>query len=300
VPEPAVRLQQHRARQQHRGGGPARKLRWWWRPPRRCGADRHWRCGPAWPGRCWTQPCWSWRPSPPAARPCAWCSWACRTCCRRTRPTRGAGACMRLAVERKRLERRRARPTPPTWPPACPTTCQLMEHMTTCWPCASASRRRWPCWRCASKAWRPPRRAGHRGGQRAARKVAVRLRSGLRASDVVASVGSDTFAVLLAWIDEPATANAWRPSWRNRCSGRSRWRAARRGGGGARGLVLPGAWQGRRHPAAPRAGPGRGRWPPWAATMRGLSPRPPGGRRGRQRRLIYFRMSPRQRYLIST
>ena len=34
------------------------------------------------------------------------------------------------------------------------------------------------------------------------RKVAVRLRSGLRASDVVAAVGTDTFAVLLAWIEE--------------------------------------------------------------------------------------------------
>jgi diguanylate cyclase (GGDEF)-like protein len=35
------------------------------------------------------------------------------------------------------------------------------------------------------------------------RKVAVRLRSGLRASDVVASLGSDTFAVLLAWMVSP-------------------------------------------------------------------------------------------------
>ena len=33
------------------------------------------------------------------------------------------------------------------------------------------------------------------------RKAAVRLRSGLRASDVVASIGVDAFAVLLAWID---------------------------------------------------------------------------------------------------
>ena len=35
------------------------------------------------------------------------------------------------------------------------------------------------------------------------RKAAVRLRSGLRASDVVASIGVDAFAVLLAWIDSP-------------------------------------------------------------------------------------------------
>jgi diguanylate cyclase (GGDEF)-like protein len=36
------------------------------------------------------------------------------------------------------------------------------------------------------------------------RKLAVRLRSGLRASDVVASIGHDSFAVLLAWIDAAA------------------------------------------------------------------------------------------------
>ena len=33
------------------------------------------------------------------------------------------------------------------------------------------------------------------------RKIAVRLRSGLRASDVVAAIGADRFAVLLAWIE---------------------------------------------------------------------------------------------------
>jgi len=36
------------------------------------------------------------------------------------------------------------------------------------------------------------------------RKIAVRLRSGLRASDVVAALGADRFAVLLAWIDDAA------------------------------------------------------------------------------------------------
>ena len=38
------------------------------------------------------------------------------------------------------------------------------------------------------------------------RKVAVRLRAGLRASDVVASIAPDSFAVLLAWIDASTDA----------------------------------------------------------------------------------------------
>jgi diguanylate cyclase (GGDEF)-like protein len=41
-------------------------------------------------------------------------------------------------------------------------------------------------------------------GQSLRRKAAVRLRAGLRASDVVASLGNDSFAVLLAWIDNQA------------------------------------------------------------------------------------------------
>jgi len=36
------------------------------------------------------------------------------------------------------------------------------------------------------------------------RKAAVRLRSALRASDVVAALDADRFAVLLAWIDDAA------------------------------------------------------------------------------------------------
>ena len=39
------------------------------------------------------------------------------------------------------------------------------------------------------------------------RKVAVRLRAGVRASDVVASVGDDAFAVLLSLIDTPGDAD---------------------------------------------------------------------------------------------
>lgn len=40
------------------------------------------------------------------------------------------------------------------------------------------------------------------------RKLAVRARAALRASDVVASLGSDAFGVLLAWIDAPEAAMA--------------------------------------------------------------------------------------------
>jgi GGDEF domain-containing protein len=39
------------------------------------------------------------------------------------------------------------------------------------------------------------------------RKVAVRLRAGVRASDVVASVGDDSFAVLLSQLETPADAD---------------------------------------------------------------------------------------------
>ena len=49
--------------------------------------------------------------------------------------------------------------------------------------------------------------AAQRGAQAAAslrRKLAVRLRAGLRASDVVAAIAGDRYAVLLAWIDAPS------------------------------------------------------------------------------------------------
>lgn len=49
-------------------------------------------------------------------------------------------------------------------------------------------------------------RAGRASADVLRRKVAVRLRAGLRASDVVASIGEDGFAVLLAWIDAPGDA----------------------------------------------------------------------------------------------
>jgi diguanylate cyclase (GGDEF)-like protein len=50
------------------------------------------------------------------------------------------------------------------------------------------------------------RALGHEAANVLRRKLAVRLRAGLRASDVVASIGNDAFAVLLAWIDAPDDA----------------------------------------------------------------------------------------------
>ncbi len=44
-------------------------------------------------------------------------------------------------------------------------------------------------------------RLGAEAGAVLRRKLAVRLRSGLRASDVVASLGGENFAVLLSWVD---------------------------------------------------------------------------------------------------
>jgi len=112
---------------------------------------------------------------------------------------------LRLAVERKRLEREARKAYATDLATGLPNHAQLMEHMTH----LLALREREP----AAMALLALRveglsAAAQRLGAEAAnvlrRKVAVRLRSGLRASDVVASVGADSFAVLLAWIDTPA------------------------------------------------------------------------------------------------
>jgi diguanylate cyclase (GGDEF)-like protein len=110
---------------------------------------------------------------------------------------------MRLAVERKRLERQARKAYATDLATGLPNHAQLMEHMHH----LLALREREP----AVMALLVLRIEGlavteARLGTEAAnvlrRKVAVRLRSGLRASDVVASVGADSFAVLLAWIDD--------------------------------------------------------------------------------------------------
>ena len=88
-----------------------------------------------------------------------------------------------------------------------PTHAQLLEHMTH----LLALREREP----AAMALIVLRLEGFRGAEQTLgvesanvlrRKAAVRLRAALRASDVVASLGGDLYAVLLAWIDAEADA----------------------------------------------------------------------------------------------
>lgn len=118
------------------------------------------------------------------------------------------GRVLRLAIERKRLERAARKAHATDLATGLPNHAQLLEHMTH----LVALRAREP----APMALIVLRIEGLAAteaalGAEAAnvlrRKVAVRLRSGLRASDVVASIGGDAFAVLLAWIDDAADAD---------------------------------------------------------------------------------------------
>ena len=113
-------------------------------------------------------------------------------------------AALRQAVERKRLEVATRLAYATDLATGLPNHPQLMEHMNH----LLALREREP----APMALIVVRLQGlgHTQallGTEAAnvlrRKVAVRLRAALRASDVVASIGADAFAVLLAWIDSP-------------------------------------------------------------------------------------------------
>jgi diguanylate cyclase (GGDEF)-like protein len=114
----------------------------------------------------------------------------------------GLARALRLAVERDRLARAARRAYATDLATGLPNHTQLMEHITH----LLALREREP----AAMALLALRLEGlpiteSRLGTEAAnvlrRKVAVRLRAGLRASDVVASLGADTFVVLLAWLD---------------------------------------------------------------------------------------------------
>ena len=115
------------------------------------------------------------------------------------------GRAVRLALQRKRIERSARKAYATDLATGLPNHAQLLEHMTH----LLALREREP----APMALLVMRIDGLATteaalGAEAAnilrRKVAVRLRAGLRASDVVASIGADAFAVLLAWIDAPA------------------------------------------------------------------------------------------------
>lgn len=111
---------------------------------------------------------------------------------------------LRLAVERKRLDRSARKAYATDLATGLPNHAQLLEHMTH----LLALREREP----APMSLIVLRIEGLAAveaslGAEAAnvlrRKIAVRIRAGLRASDVVASLGVDAFAVLLAWIDAP-------------------------------------------------------------------------------------------------
>jgi diguanylate cyclase (GGDEF)-like protein len=127
-------------------------------------------------------------------------------------PTREALAprlalAVRQAVDRKRVEMSARRAYSTELSTGLPSQGQLMEHMTH----LLALREREP----ASMALLVVRieglaaaesRLGFEAANVLRREAAVRLRSGLRASDVVAALDADRFAVLLAWIDDEADA----------------------------------------------------------------------------------------------
>ncbi len=111
---------------------------------------------------------------------------------------------VRHAVERKRLERATRTAYATDLATGLPHQAQLVEHMTQ----LLALREREP----APMVLIVIRVEGYAGaaarlGSEAAnvlrRKVAVRLRSALRASDVVAAIGSDAFGVLLGRLEAP-------------------------------------------------------------------------------------------------
>jgi diguanylate cyclase (GGDEF)-like protein len=112
------------------------------------------------------------------------------------------GRALRLAVERRQIELATRKAYATDLATGLPNHAQLLEHMTH----LLALREREPA-PMALIALRIDGLAATEAtlGAEAAnvlrRKVAVRLRAGLRASDVVASIGADAFAVLLAWID---------------------------------------------------------------------------------------------------
>jgi diguanylate cyclase (GGDEF)-like protein len=115
------------------------------------------------------------------------------------------GRRLRMALEHKRSDDAARRALSLDLNTGLPHQQQLLEHMTH----LLALREREPAAMAVIVLHLEGFRAAkaHLGDETTAllrRKAAVRLRSALRASDVVASLGHDQFAVLLAWIDTEA------------------------------------------------------------------------------------------------
>lgn len=114
---------------------------------------------------------------------------------------------VRAAIERKRLERDARTAYATDLDTGLPHQQQLIEHMSQ----LLALREREPApmavlvWRVEGFATTEAR-LGREAANVLRRKVGVRLRAGVRASDVVASLGDDGFAVLLGSILTPADA----------------------------------------------------------------------------------------------
>ncbi|HSM22061.1 MAG TPA: GGDEF domain-containing protein [Rubrivivax sp.] len=111
---------------------------------------------------------------------------------------------IRHAVERKRLERATRTAYATDLATGLPHQTQLVEHMTQL--LALREREPAPMVLIVLRVEGYAGAAAKLGGEAAnilRRKVAVRLRSALRASDVVAAIGPDAFGVLLGHVDAP-------------------------------------------------------------------------------------------------
>lgn len=112
-----------------------------------------------------------------------------------------------LAARRKRIEREARKAYATDLGTGLPSHSQLVEHMSQ----LLALREREPA-PMALLVLRleglhaTEQRLGSESAQVLRRKAAVRLRAGVRASDVVAALGADAFAVLLSAIEEPEHA----------------------------------------------------------------------------------------------
>lgn len=119
-------------------------------------------------------------------------------------PAADVARAVHLAVERKRLEQAARKAYATDLATGLPSRTQLQEHLTHLF--ALREREPAPMALIVLRVQGLARVAADLGTEAAnvlRRKAAVRLRAGLRASDVVAALGDDCFAVLLAWMDAP-------------------------------------------------------------------------------------------------